>query len=107
LEIAGSVPATVLAVHIARPAIGPVGAIVVVRPAADQVSAGGLLEGLTPREREVSQLIATGLSTKAIAFRLGMSEHTARHHTERVFAKLGLSSRAALASLVTRHAFKP
>jgi DNA-binding CsgD family transcriptional regulator len=102
LEVAGSIPGTVLAVHVARPSIGPIGAIVVIRAASDSVGADGLFEGLTPRERQVSQLIATGLSTKAIAFRLGMSEHTARHHTERVFSKLGVRSRAALASLVTR-----
>jgi DNA-binding CsgD family transcriptional regulator len=56
--------------------------------------------GLTPREDEVAALIAIGRATKEIAAELSISTHTARHHTERVFAKLGVQSRAAVASIV-------
>lgn len=53
--------------------------------------------GLTKREAEVALLLAEGLSNDELAERLCISHHTARHHTEQVFAKLGLKSRSALA----------
>lgn len=52
--------------------------------------------GLTPREAQVAILAAAGLQTKQLANRLGISFHTARHHMERAYAKLGVRSRAAL-----------
>lgn len=58
--------------------------------------------GLTPREAEVADLIANGLDNRSIAERLFISPHTVRRHTERVFEKLGIDSRAAVAiSLMT------
>jgi DNA-binding CsgD family transcriptional regulator len=59
------------------------------------------LSGLTPREQVVARLIADGESNKRIAAVLMISEHTARHHTERVFAKLRVRSRAAVASILS------
>lgn len=50
--------------------------------------------GLTPRERDVARQLAAGKPGKAIAAALGISTHTARRHTERVFAKLGVRCRA-------------
>ena len=50
--------------------------------------------GMTPREIEVSLLLSEGCSNRTIAHRLGISQHTARHHTQRVLAKLGVHSRA-------------
>ncbi|PTL84680.1 response regulator transcription factor [Vitiosangium sp. GDMCC 1.1324] len=50
-------------------------------------------EGLTPREREVLALLAEGLSNKAIADRLDISEHTAKFHVNAVLAKLGVQRR--------------
>ncbi len=52
-------------------------------------------EGLTAREAEVLGLLAEGLSNKAIAARLGISEHTAKFHVNAILAKLGAESRAA------------
>lgn len=52
-------------------------------------------EGLTAREREVLALLAEGLANKAIAARLGISEHTAKFHVNAILAKLGADSRAA------------
>ncbi len=52
-------------------------------------------EGLTARETEVLGLLAEGLSNKAIAARLGISEHTAKFHVNAILAKLGAESRAA------------
>jgi DNA-binding NarL/FixJ family response regulator len=50
-------------------------------------------ETLTPREREVLALLAEGLSNKAIADRLTISEHTAKFHVNAVLAKLGVQRR--------------
>lgn len=49
--------------------------------------------GLTPRELEVVQLLARGMTDRAIAETLHVSWHTARRHTERVLRKLGVGSR--------------
>jgi two-component system nitrate/nitrite response regulator NarL len=51
-------------------------------------------EPLTPREREVLALLGEGLANKAIAARLGISEHTAKFHVNAIFGKLGVESRA-------------
>lgn len=50
-------------------------------------------DSLTPREREVLALLAEGLSNKAIADRLSISEHTAKFHVNAVLAKLGVQRR--------------
>ncbi len=52
---------------------------------------------LTPREVEVVQLIADGLSNKLIADRLDISEHTAKFHVNCVVQKLGKQNRAGAA----------
>jgi DNA-binding NarL/FixJ family response regulator len=51
-------------------------------------------EAFTPREREVLQLLAEGLSNKSIAARLSISEHTAKFHVNAVLSKLGVQRRA-------------
>jgi DNA-binding CsgD family transcriptional regulator len=90
----------VLGLTILNPAVGSVAAIVVISPRLVNPSATHRLHGLTPREDGVARLIAAGFATKQIACRLGISAHTARHHTERIFAKLAVRSRAAVAALV-------
>ena len=50
--------------------------------------------GLTARETEVALLLGQGRSNVAIAKTLGISTHTARHHTQRVLAKMKVHSRA-------------
>jgi pimeloyl-ACP methyl ester carboxylesterase/DNA-binding CsgD family transcriptional regulator len=52
------------------------------------------LDELTPREREVLEIVALGLDNYAIAARLRISEKTVRNHVSVIFSKLGLSSRA-------------
>jgi DNA-binding NarL/FixJ family response regulator len=54
------------------------------------------LELLTPREREVATLVATGLSNEEIAERLYMSPSTAKTHATRAMTKLGTRDRAQL-----------
>jgi DNA-binding NarL/FixJ family response regulator len=56
-------------------------------------SSGPALDPLTPREIEVLQLLAQGLSNKAIAARLGISEHTAKFHVNSILGKLDASTR--------------
>ena len=55
--------------------------------------------GLTPRELEVLQLIAEGLSTREMADRLFVSENTVKTHTARVLDKLGASRRTQAVQL--------
>ncbi len=50
-------------------------------------------DDLTPREREVLQLVAEGLANKMIAARLAISEHTVKFHVAAILAKLGAASR--------------
>jgi DNA-binding NarL/FixJ family response regulator len=49
---------------------------------------------LTPREREVLGLIATGIGNAAIAARLGLAPNTVSNHISNIFAKLQVASRA-------------
>lgn len=51
---------------------------------------------LTEREARVATLLARGRSNGEIARALGVSPHTARHHTESVLLKLGVHSRAGV-----------
>ena len=57
---------------------------------------------LTPREREVLQLIAEGQSTKGIAKRLVVSAKTVETHRRRIMDKSGLHSVAGLTKLAVR-----
>lgn len=54
------------------------------------------LYGLTPRQAQVAQLLARGASNRAIADRLEISPHTARHHAQRVLERVGTHSRKAV-----------
>jgi DNA-binding CsgD family transcriptional regulator len=54
--------------------------------------------GMTPREVEVTRLIARGLSTDEIASTLFLSRHTIRDHLKAIFEKVGVSSRGELTS---------
>jgi len=60
-------------------------------------------ESLTSREREVSALIARGLSNRGIATKLSIAERTAISHVEHIMNKLGLHSRAQIAAWAVRH----
>jgi DNA-binding NarL/FixJ family response regulator len=52
-----------------------------------------LVEPLTARELEVLAHLADGLSNKAIAIRLGISDETVKFHLSAIFGKLGASNR--------------
>lgn len=57
---------------------------------------------ITAREMEVIQLVADGLSNRAIAAELGIREQTIKNHLARVMKKLDVSNRVELALLATR-----
>ena len=59
--------------------------------------------GLTPREVEVLRLVAAGRSNHEIASVLVISERTVARHVQNIFAKLGVSSRAAASVFAAEH----
>lgn len=61
------------------------------------------LRALTPREREVLQLLTEGLNDKEIAQRLHVSPQTARTHMENILNKLGVNSRLQALVFALRH----
>ncbi len=70
--------------------------------AAAELVEGAAGAGLTPRETEVLGLIADGLSNRAIAARLVISEKTAGRHVENIFNKLGVHTRAQAVAAATK-----
>jgi DNA-binding NarL/FixJ family response regulator len=63
------------------------------RPPASRGSAPLPVESLTPREIEVLRHAADGLPNRAIAERMGVTEHTVKFHLAAVFGKLGAATR--------------
>jgi two-component system, NarL family, nitrate/nitrite response regulator NarL len=61
-----------------------------------------LSEPLTPREHEVLQLLAEGLTNKAIAQQLAVSEHTVKFHVTAIMNKLDAQSRTEAVVRATR-----
>jgi len=59
--------------------------------------------GLSRRELEVLRLVAAGRTNRQIAASLVISEHTVARHVQNIFAKLGLSSRAAATAFAFEH----
>ena len=64
---------------------------------------GDPLGSLTSRERDVLGAVARGLSNRAIADELGITERTARTHVSNILAKLELASRTQAALLAVQH----
>ncbi|MGW4797323.1 helix-turn-helix transcriptional regulator, partial [Nonomuraea sp. NPDC004297] len=62
---------------------------------------------LSPQELEIARLVADGLSNKEIGERLHLSPRTIGSHLYRIFPKLGITTRAQLASHVERLAAGP
>ncbi len=58
-----------------------------------------LFERLSPTERRVADMIASGYPTKLIAAELGRSENTIKIHRQRIFMKLRVNSAASVANL--------
>ncbi|MFN3314628.1 MAG: response regulator [Hyphomonas sp.] len=83
-----AIPADLLAAILSRPA--------------HTGSDSAAIERLTSRERSVLDLIAKGLTNKAIARELSISPATVKAHVERVLAKLGVADRTQAAVLAVR-----
>jgi DNA-binding NarL/FixJ family response regulator len=62
-------------------------------------------ESLTPRELEVLALIAEGLSNKAIAGRLGISDQTVKFHVAAIAGKLGAANRTDIVRRAVRRGY--
>ena len=83
---------------------------VVVEPAHSEEIAPIIVEAyaLTPREQEVTQLIARGATTAEIAASLYLSPHTVRDYVKTVFDKVRVSTRGELvAKLFAEHYARP
>ena len=72
--------------------------------AGDSVTMNGEapVEDLTPREKEVLQLLTQGLANKTIAAQLNISEHTVKFHVNAIMTKLGAQSRTDAVVRATR-----
>lgn len=99
----GDVDTAVMELDAARRVFDRLGA----RPDVARVSAllpvPGQPGGLSERELEVLRLVATGRTNREIGLDLVISEHTVRRHMQNVFAKLGVSSRAAATAFALQH----
>ncbi|MGH8886309.1 MAG: response regulator transcription factor [Egibacteraceae bacterium] len=60
------------------------------------------LSALSTRELEIAELVSDGHTNRQIARRLARSEKTIETHLSHIFTKLGVSSRAAVASAIAR-----
>jgi DNA-binding NarL/FixJ family response regulator len=69
----------------------------------EEVEARASIEQITPREREVLQKLAEGLSNKEIAARLHMSVDTERTHMMNILNKMGVHSRLQALVFAARH----
>ena len=66
-------------------------------------TADGLASALTARELEVLRLVAAGLTNRAIAAELILSDKTVARHLSNIFTKLDVSSRAAATAYAYEH----
>jgi DNA-binding CsgD family transcriptional regulator len=86
----------------AAPGPKPLIAVTVERITPERLSDGALQVrfGLTAREVQVARLLTEGRTDAGIAAVLGVTRHTASRHAEHVRAKLGVRSRAAVATRI-------
>jgi DNA-binding CsgD family transcriptional regulator len=65
------------------------------------------LSALSPRERDVADHVAAGKTNREIAAALFLSEKTVENHLSRIYSKLEVHSRAALAAIAAREGAGP
>jgi DNA-binding NarL/FixJ family response regulator len=65
------------------------------------------LRSMSPREREVLELVGAGLSNRAIGIRLGITEATVRAHLTRIYRRIGVADRTQAALWLSRRAAAP
>jgi DNA-binding NarL/FixJ family response regulator len=93
-ELAGTVRAVQAGLLVVHPE-----ALVPARTDGTAVVAGA---PLTPREREIVELMADGANNRLIASRLAISRHTVKFHVASILAKLGARSRTEAVALALR-----
>jgi two-component system nitrate/nitrite response regulator NarL len=72
---------------------------------AEQGSGTYMLAVLTERERQIMHLVSEGLSNKEVGLQLNISQGTIKVHLHRIYQKLAISNRTALAVLAFSHRF--
>jgi NarL family two-component system response regulator LiaR len=97
----------VRAAHAGEALLDPAVAARLVEAIAKPPPPPGAADQLTPREREVLELIGEGRSNKAIALALGVSEKTVKTHVGHVLAKLGVNDRTQAAVFAARAGLLP
>ncbi len=65
-----------------------------------RLAQGAAALGLSPQQREMAVLLAQGLRNAEIAQQLGISQNTASYHAKRVFERLGVHERSAIAKVL-------
>jgi DNA-binding CsgD family transcriptional regulator/tetratricopeptide (TPR) repeat protein len=84
--------------------IGMAGLLARIRTLGSAASAGAVLpDGLSPREVQVLELVAQGLSNRQIGTTLSISEHTAANHVRSILRKTGCANRTEATSYAHRH----
>ncbi|MBI5329097.1 MAG: response regulator transcription factor [Betaproteobacteria bacterium] len=68
-----------------------------------QSSGDAPLAKLSPREMEIAEYVAKGLSNKVIGARLNLSDNTVRNHLANIMQKLNFHNRVQVATLVLQH----
>lgn len=58
---------------------------------------GGIVSQLSPRQRQITEMIAQGKTEREVARALGISHHTVKTHKRRMFEKTGCVSSLELA----------
>jgi HD-GYP domain-containing protein (c-di-GMP phosphodiesterase class II) len=87
-----------------RNTLDPDAAAAVLAAAGHPVRVGSApTHGLSAREVQVLGLVARGCTNAEIASRLTISRRTAEHHVQHIYAKIGVSSRAAAALFAVEH----
>jgi DNA-binding CsgD family transcriptional regulator len=66
-------------------------------------AAAALPDGLSPREVQILELVAQGLSNRQVGTTLSISEHTAANHVRSILRKTGCANRTEAASYAHRH----
>lgn len=74
---------------------------------ADRLEVFGRAFGLTPRERELLQLLSTGSDTRGLARRMLVTENTVQDHLKSIFAKTAAHNRRGLISMALGSAGTP
>lgn len=90
---ADEMTAAVRAVHTGQPALDPGVAQKLMAHLAGEGQPSQLVEPVTEREREVLQLVALGLTNRAIGLKLSISDRTVQGHLASIYAKLQVNSR--------------